>query len=71
MARSANCDPAAGVFRPLGDTPNSPMPIFLPRALWEKPGALPTRRASDGGARRMVALPRTQCPERPAPNTVS
>lgn len=35
-ARSANRDPATGVFRGLGDTPNFHEPILLPRALWER-----------------------------------
>jgi len=36
-ARSANRDPAAEVFRDLGDTPNYRVSILLPRALWEEP----------------------------------
>lgn len=34
-ARSANRDPAAEVFRGLGDTPNYRVSIHLLRALWE------------------------------------
>lgn len=43
MARSANRDPATGVFRGLGDTPNFHGSNLLPRALWEETTRTGTR----------------------------